>query len=894
MTIRKFDFDANFETSTAPTATDPTNPSDPVILDYAERRFTQGALSVADNTALKALDVSDRVNGDLVVVRGTNRAYVYNSTSVLGDDTNYVLQPAAGSGRWLRISDVDPSTLNVSHPGSIEIGVDATIHGDIQIDGDVNIDGTLTVINSTTIEVADANLLLNNGGTQAIANSNVAGVTIEMSDATDARIGYDSSLTSKWKAGEVGTESELITAAGAQTMSGSKTFTQDVAMQQSGLMTELGSTPATPSAGTRKIYATSTGFKQLDSAGLVSDLGGGGSGSGSGEVNAVTDTNAASGTWAASGAGVTVATTTTSSEIPLSPISVSAIKMTPVSGTDYVRYRFTMPPAIKNTKLKLHWYQKPLSGYVDGDFKVEVYKNAASDYTGAYTEFALSTDVSGTSGINNYSGSFETTFDSDSGDYYELRFVRVSGTTALVIEDVIVGPGVKANGAVVGSWTAYTPTFTNMTSGDTQFEYRRIGDGVEIRGKWLLATAAAGTAQVTIPSGLTIGGNQAGRTRCGTGNRGYSTTGKDITVFATTGNDYLTFAVMGDDNVAQNVITDAAGTAMSATGNYLYITTDSIPIAEWQGSGTLNLGESGSEFASNSSSTNAADTTSFAYGESGSVGIIGTTALTASRAKRIRFNTPIQASDRIEVEVFDGLRWEPVQTCRDGNLSYSYQNGSDYGIYLSRVTGSDTDMDVVFGRYEFPIGATYGAAGRDWSAVTAITKWRVRKSNRGHATGFGIVSQNASGLFPSDNSLFDDVTATRLGFKEYVHGTTYNGGSAPTVTLFSGGGTLTTVNYAGFYPYQTQSGGWRCRFNLNVTVSSTSRTSLSLAVNGLVSHATIDQAFSAVANTAAAVTNGSNTTNNTGRFTMNHQTATATNYGFSGDIALASKPTWAY
>lgn len=103
----------------------------------------------------------------------------------------------------------------------------------VTIYGDLQVDGTTTTVNSTTLDVADANITVNDGGNQASANG-IAGLTVEMSDATDAKILYDSSLASKFKVGEQGSESEIITAAGSQTISGAKTFTSAVSVVYAG------------------------------------------------------------------------------------------------------------------------------------------------------------------------------------------------------------------------------------------------------------------------------------------------------------------------------------------------------------------------------------------------------------------------------------------------------------------------------------------------------------------------------------------------------------------------------------------------------------------------------------------------------------------------------------
>lgn len=594
-TTRKFDFITGVETSQAPTATDPGGPSDPITLGYADRNYTQGTEAQATNTALKNLDTTDREDGDLILVKATGFLYRYDSSSSVADDGEFYLAPVSNVGRYIKVSAIDPATGNLDVPGDIDITGSVTVGGDVTITGDATINGTLTTINSSELNIVDANITINDGGTKSTADTNDAGFTVEMSDATDCKVGFDSTLTSKFMCGEVGAEEEIVTTGHVQTFTAAKTFSEETSFAKALVTTELGSAPSTPSAGKRKIYATSTGYKQIDSAGLITDLGGSGGGSGSGEINIITDTNTAA-NWSSTGAGMTVATSTTGSELPLQGVLTSGIKITPVSGTtDYVYYRFTLPEGLANTKLKLQWYQEALSGYTSGDLKVELHLNSQTDYLGSYSEVSLSSDdTSGDSYLANIKGKFVASFDSadgsSSGSAYELRFKRVSGTTAVVLQSVIVGPGAgHAFGPVVGKWTAYTPTLTAMTSTDIQFEYKQVGDSVQIRGKWLLTTGAGTEARVSLPSGMTIGGNQVGTIRIGDGNRAYSTTGKDISVLGVVGNAYINFAVINDDNASQNPLTLATGAGMGATGNYIYIHTDMIPIAELAASSSFNI-----------------------------------------------------------------------------------------------------------------------------------------------------------------------------------------------------------------------------------------------------------------------------------------------------------------
>lgn len=110
------------------------------------------------------------------------------------------------------------------------LGVEKSVYIGLNlvIGGDLTVNGTTTTINTATLDVEDANITVNKGGTQSTANTNVSGFKVEMSDATHAQIGYDSSLASKFKGGNVGSESELITATHTQTLS-NKTIASGIA-----------------------------------------------------------------------------------------------------------------------------------------------------------------------------------------------------------------------------------------------------------------------------------------------------------------------------------------------------------------------------------------------------------------------------------------------------------------------------------------------------------------------------------------------------------------------------------------------------------------------------------------------------------------------------------------
>ena len=125
-----------------------------------------------------------------------------------------------------------------------------------------------------------------------------------------------------------------------------------------------------------------------------------------------------------------------------------------------------------------------------------------------------------------------------------------------------------------------------------------------------------------------------------------------------------------------------------------------------------------------------------------------------------------------------------------------------------------------------------------------------------------------------------------MGLKQYLHGTTYNGGNAPTVA----GTNVSSVTRGVFIPRQMQDGTWRLAFNVQIVSSSV--TAVSPTVNGVTSNTAARQSFNA-SNSGISLGANAAIDANTNIFTL-ASTAASTSWYFSGEIELASKPTWAY
>lgn len=167
----------------------------------------------------------------------------------------------------------------------------------------------------------------------------------------------------------------------------------------------------------------------------------------------------------------------------------------------------------------------------------------------------------------------------------------------------------------------------------------------------------------------------------------------------------------------------------------------------------------------------------------------------------------------------------------------------------------------------------------------------VKFLSRSGASAYLSLSQSS---ISTVNTADQYAANTAAGKMVYAHGTTYNGGIAPTITLTSGGGTLTSVNRSVFIPRQMSDGTWRIQFFASMLLSSATRVGSAFAVNGItLNSGTYD--YTPLSSLSDAVISKSYTNvGNSSLMITEHASATTTFYIFSGEVGLPSKPTWAY
>lgn len=144
--------------------------------------------------------------------------------------------------------------------------------------------------------------------------------------------------------------------------------------------------------------------------------------------------------------------------------------------------------------------------------------------------------------------------------------------------------------------------------------------------------------------------------------------------------------------------------------------------------------------------------------------------------------------------------------------------------------------------------------------------------------------QSQSTVVP-DPVMMTNAQATKLGLKEYLGNTAYNGGNQTTIS----GNNYLSANSSILIPYQTQGNAWRLKFHISYNPIGAASDEY-IAINSVTCRASTNQTFVA--------------TNINGNLAIYYSTFLAATSQFrtiysgantSGrDVALESKPTWAY
>lgn len=320
-------------------------------------------------------------------------------------------------------------------------------------------------------------------------------------------------------------------------------------------------------------------------------------------------------------------------------------------------------------------------------------------------------------------------FNCPSSGLIQFKLKSTTNAASITIDNVWLGTATYIYSTPTVDWTTYTSDpsinagFGTLSS--ENFQWSRVGDTMSIRGYATTGSVSATEGRLALPNGLTIGGEGSGTTAVGRAWRDTSSTLSSI-VLATKDDGYLNFA-LHTSGAASSPVTPANGNAWISASQRFVIKADNIPIAEWTGS--ANYANSQVEFASNSDTSDAADTTSFVYSATGS-DFPGT--LTDRRQKRVSFATAIQQTDSLvfEADLYGNGNFTPLPVIGAGSNDIAVgDRNTNVGIVLEHIDGNDTNIDVEFQRYRYG-GST------DWGTLPADAKWRIRKSASPSPVGY--------------------------------------------------------------------------------------------------------------------------------------------------------------
>lgn len=532
----------------------------------------------------------------------------------------------------------------------------------------------------------------------------------------------------------------LTANAAAQTLS-NKTLTDPI-MSSYWDSTEI-STPSSPGSGILRLYSKSgDNLYTLNSAGVETQVG-----SGTGGINYLQAGSSTAASWTASDAGVTVATTT--SNLPRSTTTPTGILFTGVSGsTAFGYYDFTLDPADYNVKEQVQFAQNGLIGsYAANNFQVAVYSCtiawSSGTCGGTSTRLPLSTDSSSISGLPAMEGTYRTTFDAPGSAAKYIQFqigLNSSNTNAIVLSDIIVGPGQAVQGAAVTQWQSYTPT-VNVTGTGTGTsasygQWRRVGDTLEIEGYFTPNATSTVVVTASLPTGYTIntaalsGSGSTSEDVLGHGYYAGSTNNSLSVVYGTSTS--VSFAGTGNTVRYGSSATVTSGNTLQ----YHYI----VPVNELAGSGTVNVSQSDLSYYYSAGNTWGTTNTS-ATTSQGPGGVLGGTTTPSGPYFQYTFTPttigPVGTKPQLEISA-DQIHWSPMGSALSGitgiieNLRYDGTNYIGGGV----STTTSGALLVTFGKYAY---GTSGAWNGTWY-------WRVTVGLPGQAVGFGAAYQNVGAL----------------------------------------------------------------------------------------------------------------------------------------------------
>ncbi len=253
--------------------------------------------------------------------------------------------------------------------------------------------------------------------------------------------------------------------------------------------TEQGSTPATPSAGFKKLYAKTNGkVYTVNSSGVEKQVGSGAGGSGGVNILAEYNPEFEDGlaNWTESG-GTEAAAASTNILFDLAGTTWDSSG----AGQTYCSDLVAIPQGLKGTNGEAYlWTQVP-SGTATHTLQVSDGSNTLVSTS------IVSTATPAKQRVN---------FAIPTSGSVKLCLVAVAADEPLVaIDKGYLGEATNIGAfSAIGEWQTYTPIFTGFGTVTTiDFKWRKNGSNIDIEGRYTVGTNTGVEARISLPSGLT-------------------------------------------------------------------------------------------------------------------------------------------------------------------------------------------------------------------------------------------------------------------------------------------------------------------------------------------------------------------------------------------------------
>lgn len=393
---------------------------------------------------------------------------------------------------------------------------------------------------------------------------------------------------------------------------------------------------------------------------------------------------------------------------------------------------------------------------------LQVFGNPLSDATVVPSATLITPPSTGVARNNLY---FLQSSSASPSDVYALRIRRLSGAVAFRCSGPSMGTKSLNRTAADTDWQTFTPVFTGFgTTTITSAMYRRVGSDMEIEIRLFAGTPTAVLGSLQVPFGLTIGSPKSVGMNSGIWERNSVTINnqKGGVLISASGGTEIFFGVK-ENPFAISPFAPQNGNTLVAT-NEIFSVHAKIPITQWS-SNTFSANNALTQYASNTDVTNV-DTVANGFYNGADGALFGNYSGT-TRTKRVRFATPYNVTDRlILIATNNGNKFAEI------SVTPFQSTSPTTGIAWSRVAGSDTDFDVLFGSAGIAANLLSGGAGA-WSLVSNNTnfRWNLVKVSAGGDALLPLSAANITG----------QTTAPAAGFVGEVIRAT--GGGIPTGSI---------------------------------------------------------------------------------------------------------------